>query len=296
MSGQAFIDEENVECLLCNVRFKLLCSHVKKKHNLTMRDYKRKFPGEPVACLRVSRKKAKHGKRLVAHCNELTPEQDAVKRKKLSNAAKAQWSNPETRKRTITAQTKGKLASTLYKESHREAIKIATATPGRKEKAAAGAKKALTEKWKDPAWRKSQRERLSLLQTERMHAGTNAWVNHHTRRANCIYEGPQGPLTMRSSWEVIFAYQLDTLGIEWLYEPDHFPYTIDDVTKNYTPDFFLPLYGYIEVKPDGFFDDTAQIKLESVPCTTTHLSESNWPFDVDSPLTLSLELLESLYA
>jgi len=263
-----------------------------------MRDYRSRFPGEPVACLRVSKRKSDLGRKLVDHCNNLSPKEDAKKRRKLSSAAKAQWADPKLRKKTIKAQTEGKLSSQKFKESHQKAIAVARATPGRKEKAAKGAKKFLKEKWQDPEWKKKQRERLSLLQTERMHQGINKWTNHHTNRKNCIYEGPNGPITMRSSWEVKFANDLDAMEADWEYEPDHFPYNYDGITKHYTPDFYVwELDSYVEIKPESFLDEQLDAKILGVAKAHNRiliLSEDAWPFEDDSPLIASLEQLELL--
>jgi len=49
----------------------------------------------------------------------------------------------------------------------------------------------------------------------------------------------------RSSWEVIYAKELDSIGIKWLYESK----TFDLGNTTYTPDFYLPETNeYIEIK------------------------------------------------
>ncbi len=67
------------------------------------------------------------------------------------------------------------------------------------------------------------------------------------------YEG----ISMRSSWEVKFAYFLDCSGIKWKYEPKRF--YMDNYT--YCPDFYIPEWNlYIEIK--GWWRDNAKKKFD----------------------------------
>ena len=60
-----------------------------------------------------------------------------------------------------------------------------------------------------------------------------------------VYSGPKGTINMRSKSETLFAYHLDSLGIDWQYEPQRF----DLGWSTYTPDFYMPgLDQWIEVK------------------------------------------------
>ena len=61
----------------------------------------------------------------------------------------------------------------------------------------------------------------------------------------------------RSNWEVIYAKELDSKGIKWLYESRSF--NLGDTT--YTPDFYLSeTKEYIEVK--GYYSDVFIKKFE----------------------------------
>jgi hypothetical protein len=76
----------------------------------------------------------------------------------------------------------------------------------------------------------------------------NKWAS-----ATRLYEGPQGIVWMRSSWEVAVAHRLDSDGLKWQYEPQCF--SLGDNTR-YTPDFLVSLGDlgplWIEVK-GGYF-------------------------------------------
>jgi hypothetical protein len=64
-------------------------------------------------------------------------------------------------------------------------------------------------------------------------------------------------INFRSNWEVIYAKELDSKNIEWLYEFKTFD--LGDTT--YTPDFYLPKTGeYIEVK--GYKSDVFLKKFD----------------------------------
>lgn len=70
---------------------------------------------------------------------------------------------------------------------------------------------------------------------------------------NRLYEGVQGTIWMRSSWEVAVAHRLDRDGLFWQYEPESF--RLDEHTR-YTPDFKVDLGPlgdlWIEVKGEFF--------------------------------------------
>lgn len=75
------------------------------------------------------------------------------------------------------------------------------------------------------------------------------------------YSGIHGDVTMRSSWEVLYAVYLDCKGVDWKYEKTSFRLHIRTRTFTYTPDFYLPdTDEYIEVK--GYFSPDAKSKMK----------------------------------
>lgn len=67
-----------------------------------------------------------------------------------------------------------------------------------------------------------------------------------------VYEGIKGAINMRSKSETLFAYHLDKIGMDWLFEPKRF----DLGWATYTPDFYLPSIDlWIEVK-GGWTEDS----------------------------------------
>lgn len=76
----------------------------------------------------------------------------------------------------------------------------------------------------------------------------NKWV---------VYRSPGRTINMRSKSEALFAHHLDSLGMEWEYEPERF----DLGWSTYTPDFYLPEFDHwVEVK--GWWTDTSRRKFD----------------------------------
>jgi transcription elongation factor Elf1 len=64
---------------------------------------------------------------------------------------------------------------------------------------------------------------------------------------------------MRSTYEARFAVLLDSMGIEWKYEPKHFSVLKE---KTYLPDFYIPnVDAYFEIK--GWWRDDAKEKFDA---------------------------------
>jgi len=65
-----------------------------------------------------------------------------------------------------------------------------------------------------------------------------------------IYNGLNGIIQMKSTWEVLFAELLDYLRLHWRYEPKQYLMSFEDMmTPKYTPDFWVEEFNcYFEVK------------------------------------------------
>lgn len=93
------------------------------------------------------------------------------------------------------------------------------------------------------ARKKSKKWKESVL-------AANTRREYSVARFGQFYDGLDEQIWMRSGWEVKFADWLDRNGIEWQYEPKHFPVGKGPWSgMNYTPDFYLPNWDlYIELK------------------------------------------------
>jgi hypothetical protein len=68
-------------------------------------------------------------------------------------------------------------------------------------------------------------------------------------------------ISMRSGWEANVARIFSTHGIEWEFEPTHFPFPIKKGVRGYLPDFYLPgTDEWVEVK--GYLDHSGRTKMK----------------------------------
>ena len=194
------------------------------------------------------------------------PEFKAKMSKRTTEQLKKQWADPEWKEKQSKKVKQGHINKILNEPDYLEMLKKTMAEKAKKT-------------WADPVIRKRQRERISRENTERMLAGTNTWVLHRTNRLKCKYDGPKGQITMRSTWEVTLAEDLDSLNVKWEYEPTQFAYDYDGATLSYTPDFYLSDYDrYIEVGVSRFKDDPKEAAKLAAVSNLLLLTELNYPF------------------
>lgn len=83
-------------------------------------------------------------------------------------------------------------------------------------------------------------------------------LNNSGRLKNFKYKKDGRVITMRSSYEVVFARLLDSKGLDWVYEPKVFQL---GKALRYVPDFYVPSTGeWFEVK--GYVSPVARKKME----------------------------------
>jgi hypothetical protein len=71
-------------------------------------------------------------------------------------------------------------------------------------------------------------------------------------------------IEFRSRLEARWAYYWDLIGLEWMYEFEGF----DLDGEWYLPDFYIPKWGYIEIKPEGGVTEDALRKATLMPVRT----------------------------
>lgn len=130
------------------------------------------------------------------------------------------WAEPETRERRLAA-----MASPAAHAKRVTAIRKAALSPELRATRSANARR----RWEDDELKnrfqvasKSSRQRRSFSETS-------------PRPPHVPYEGPGGPILVRSKWERDFACWLDRQCLKWLYEP------VRVVVEGhpYTPDFYV---------------------------------------------------------
>jgi hypothetical protein len=171
---------------------------------------------------------------------------------KLSENAKKQWQDPSFRLAVTSAVSESNRRRWVENrdkelENAREAQKhIDFQTRGR----------AIAESWKIPSaanLKHLQDMQQSLVRKAAVSSAlskkwADGWRGSRGHSKGLRYKG----VWMRSSWEVTTARWLDSMGVEWFYEPKRFE--LPD-GKGYIPDFYIPAWNrYYEVKPSWAWD------------------------------------------
>ena len=86
-----------------------------------------------------------------------------------------------------------------------------------------------------------------------------AWAKEAYAKLKNKHNHPAAPIKFRSKLEERVATLLTTLGVSYEYETEKLSYTIE---HNYTPDFVLPNYVYLETK--GYWDAADRRKVLAV--------------------------------
>jgi len=146
------------------------------------------------------------------------------------------WKTPEFRAAHLEARN----TPEEIERVRRQFIKL-NQNPEFAKKKAEAASKRMTKMHKDPEFRK------------KITAGFHV-----------PYDGINGHIPMRSSWEVLFAKLLDFLGFHWKYEPKQYNMSFEGLkTPNYTPDFWVDELGYyFEVKGRDDLVELAKARAE----------------------------------
>lgn len=104
--------------------------------------------------------------------------------------------------------------------------------------------------WKDPS---ITEKRLATL---RKIYRNEEWIKK-VNPQGAYYEGRNGKIWMRSSWEIAFAKWCDSRNMPWKYEPRMFKVSHN---RTYRPDFYLKLQRYwVEIK--GYLTEEARRKI-----------------------------------
>lgn len=114
---------------------------------------------------------------------------------------------------------------------------------------------------KQACLRRGTTQSCGCLHRERSSEAANRDIS---KRANLdrVYEGVQGKVLMRSSWEVAVAHRLDRDGLPWKYEPETFKLANN---MRYTPDFMVSLgdFGTLWIEVKGEFFGRSAEKVEA---------------------------------
>lgn len=206
-------------------------------------------------------------------------------RKKIVEAARKKWDDPKYRK-IATARLKKQVEDAWKDKAFKKRMcavrKKQAADPAEKKRKKDAAKKM----WADPKYRakmlaaranssayQNRGKKISKIQKKQFASGVrevwNKGESKHTNkilakmskdltgvcptkgRRRWMYQNKGRCVVMRSSWEVAFAYWLDTHKLKWEFEPRFFPVGKSKNFKGqtYTPDFWVPKWKcWVEIK------------------------------------------------
>lgn len=148
--------------------------------------------------------------------------------------------------------------SSSYREKHVEELKKANSLPSARERRSIQSKL----NWRDPVIREAMmrnRDRNSAAAKGKATRIANLLSGKSSYRVTHGKRVLVGTIWMRSTYEARFANFLDTLDVEWSYEPKHF--SVLNGAKTYLPDFYVPnIDAFIEIK--GWWRDDAREKFD----------------------------------
>lgn len=169
-------------------------------------------------------------------------------KRKMSEARKAIWADPETKAR-LSGFMKGVKRS---KQSRKNMLGRTGKHPNSQKQKEAVSRSSLR-LWSDPEFRKHRSSEMSEESKKRWEAGLYDHIKQGRGKG-----GHHNGKWMRSSWELAFAARLDEVGIDWSYEPRRF---VLSNGRSYRPDFLInSIDCFVEIK--GHWYPKAQEKFD----------------------------------
>lgn len=225
-----------LKCPICGELRNHLTKHVNMAHKMTKEEFLKRYPGTQMISSETSQKISE----ALVHNWATDPEyrkncskywNSSEHAQRHSEWMKRSYQDPKFREKMIRAQESGVTEAELLRRS--------------------SLMKQISNKlWSDPEYRKLKSEQAKAQWSN------PEWVSklRSSQFSSNIFNKSDGSsISMRSSWEVTVASELDKLGIEFDYETLQIRYDYEEwgyVDKIYIPDFYLPLYNLIlEVHP-----------------------------------------------
>lgn len=244
-----------VECPICGKTGKRIYKHIKKCHNLTVKEFKELYPNNETTCLKLRNSIRENTKKSLN-------EPDVVAKRKLFR------NSPEGRK---MASKNGAMAwkKEGFANRHNEAVRISSTRNWNnkefRDKVSVSIKNSLNtdrvkkmhhdrlvKQWKD----ESYRNKMTTL-------ACNMAKDGKIGRRKFYTDNLGNSVVMRSSWELELHNILNLLCIHHEYEKYTFKYLYNNTERIYIPDFYLPEYNlFLEVKPKCF--QTYEINIAKI--------------------------------
>lgn len=230
-------NKDYVECPICHKDYKLLSLHLTKKHNISLNDFKKKYPNIPLISESYSKELSIKNKALWGNEEYV----DKVKKgmsteswhKIHSNNLKHMWNNDE------------------FAIKVRNALKIeANSVEGKQRRS-------------ENAYRLN-----TLLRTDSKYKDfrrNNGYRWYESTKNKCGRIIEYNGYYLRSTWEVRFVKFCLEENIDFKYEYKVYSYNMNNETHKYFADFYLPKMDMvIEIKPKKLMKyEINQLKAKS---------------------------------
>ena len=243
---EGILNYDYVRCPICGYEKKRIYIHLKKKHNLSVDEFREQYPDCPTTCESL--------------------------RSQIQRNTKIALNEPE-----VIEKFKKTRNTPEGKEKARKGMLAARNTPGFEEKRKKASSEKMKELWSDPEWKEKTSESIrESLNTERVHQLhhdrlVKQWQDPEYRKnitnmvCDMVIDGKLGvkkeytdnqgkKCVFRSSWELSVHNILNELSIKHSYESRKFFYQLDNGDwRLYLPDFYIEDYNcFLEVKPKVF--------------------------------------------
>ena len=228
--------QEKIKCQICGKEFKQIHYRHTKQHNLTIQQYKEKFPDAPINSEMSSKRRSEPMIGRTIHWAD-----------KISSSVKRSWAENEFQGRTgipLNKESRQKLSQKLmgHSVSEETRIKIGLSglgrTPWNKGITKDDDERLMSVSEKIREWNKEHmtpemREQISQTLKKKYAAGMPIPQAKGNKRADL-------GMYFRSTWEANYARILNYENTEWGYETTRFPLRNenDELVAVYTPDFF----------------------------------------------------------
>lgn len=238
--------KETIRCPICGKEFELLSYHL-RKHNITVKDFKKIYPDVKLVTDSMHEKNSKR-MREISNRPEV--------KENVSKTSKSRWSDESFRKKMEIVHKEVQSDKNLQERKS----------------------KALKKTWENPEFREDiinkqlEAQKRPEVKERKSEAGKRNWENpeyrskiRKHRSVRVLDDGTE--MIFASSWEVDVSIFLDEMKIPWKYEFRTFDYkTRDGKDHKYFPDFYIEDGDfYLEVKPKHeTADEVNTLKLQSV--------------------------------
>ena len=249
--------EDNIKyvtCKICGKKGRILTNHLKKKHNISRRDYEEKY-NSPAVCYERQLIQIERNKLLN---NKLSSDPYYIElmkkvRKENGNNPKVQRALQDGHIRYVNSEEGRSRNSEIMKNNHKYNDIQRKATEGK-------LKSKLFHDVHSEFLRNQNIKRFSDEEYKKKHMKK---LFDSSKKEYICNDGEI--VKLRSSYEFSLYKYLKSKNIEFEYENIRITYECDSKTHEYIPDFYLPEYNLIlEVKPHMYTTNKVnQIKKEA---------------------------------